>query len=226
MFGLGKKFGIAFFVLCTATQANALILDTFDYSANPLDSSLRGAGDNSTHTVPGIFSPGSTVTFDHVIDNVPSFGKSEASTVPDQGGILIFDNGSGVEATLDVTYNNLPSTPVDFTAIASAFYFDFLFFDQDFEFELTVASSDGGTSQWAKGALPPGSSGRSEVLFTDFTGNVDWSSIQTVGLTLTTDNASDLAMSEFGVIAVPAPSNIALFGLVFMGLFFASRRKV
>jgi len=243
MFNLGKKLGFAALLALSATSANAIVLDTFDYGQDNFIKSLDAADDVANGDVPVVFETWQindiNAAFGDVIYSLSSTASSAATLGFDSQtlttvstGQLAFSNDVGISGILSLQYGEFNGTPgasaIDFTTLGNYFYYDVFSIDSSFTVQIDVydttsgVGSFSGTSTAYDAASNGGLAERNYIAFNQFSGNADFTSIGQVVLTISGAAASDLAIGEFGVI--PEPATLAIFGLGLIG-FAASRKR-
>lgn len=225
MFTLGKKVGFAALLALSATSANALVLDSFNYD---VDLIADGAGtvDTATFTSVTDTTPAGDVTY--TLTNAAdanSFGGI-TTNASFSGGQLVYAEKPAVDGSLLLEYFDADATsPIDLTdaGVSTNFYFDVDFADVGFTLDITVtdAFSNTSTAQYILDHTVT-SSERVFLSFADFTGTANFALVTNIDGLVNSNPGSDLILSEVGTI--PEPATLAVFGLGLIG-FAASRRK-
>ncbi len=231
MFNITKKLGAAALIaLFTMGSASATVLDTFDYGDDNFDLSyttIAPVSDGDNFTIYDINVIGGDVMY-----TIDSIGRTGAATeiLSTATGNLDISMRSGSSLVLELFYgdfNNQFAAPIDLTeaGMNTAFYFDVLFSDIGFDVSLDVAYFDGvgvSVDSYMSSTTSIAVPTRSYIGF-DLFDFADFTQVVGVIVTLTSSQAADLQLAEFGVI--PEPSTVAIFGLALVGFAFSSRRK-
>jgi len=235
---LGKKLGFAALLAFSATSANAIVLDTFDYGDDDFNLLTIGGAElyqdalnivpilgNGENTVLNINELGGDVIYD-----LTSTGGSAGTFT--HGGNLEYNNDAAIDSGLNLFYTELTpgGAALDFTQYGDNFYFDVFFVDLAFDATITVfngdplaASPDSYSYTRSVSAVDTTVAERNYVNFAEFGATAGFfENITGVNIFFSGDTAVDIIVGEFGV--VPEPTTLAIFGLGLIG-FAASRKR-
>jgi len=247
---LGKKLGFAALLAFSATSANALVLDSFNYDNDAFSiNNIAGLGvlhvdkirattlnkNTSLVSDPNVNSFGSDVNY-KVSQSNNGFAISTAVA-----GVLDVSNASTGSSEIEILYGDLTAatatngvivnnTPLDFAVFGDAFYYDLLTLDvgttaaDDLDVTITVFDGVNYSSVELTFQERINELTRKTVAFSEFSG-ADFSNIVSVTMVLNAANGVDFQLDEIGVFSlVPEPTTLAIFGLGLIG-FAASRKR-
>ena len=147
MFTLGKKIGFAALLAFSATSANALVLDTFDYN---LDITTNGMYPVVTSTETTVLGNDALYTLTYGGATTDLSSEAFADTVNIAGisdGELAYASNGVVGSQLDITWTDLDATPGDYLDLVDgsndAIYFDLESVDLSFNLDMIVTWFDG-----------------------------------------------------------------------------------
>jgi hypothetical protein len=241
MTNLMKKLGFASLLAFGAvTSAQAMVLDTFDYSVT-LETPLATSGSTiSSAVLTGVTNTpiAGDVQYTLTATSDASFAP-RAGTLP-TGEMYLFNDDGTSNVTLEYSDANATSL-LDITdaGASNSFYFDVEFIDLGFILDLTVMDFAGNSSvvnYEQLVAIPAADpTERVYISFNDFnalavlgggTGTeANFSQVVSITAVVSGSNTgADLKISEVGT-SVPEPTTIALFGLALVGFAFNSKRK-
>lgn len=222
-------------VVAIPTVARAeYIVDNFTTPDSNTTFAITSAGTNP-YTRSDTLSTGTSMerTRDLTITSNPVFSVGGVSgwVGPDPDGM--FGNGLGVfsgrskaTTTLGYTFAN----PTDFTGIPNAgVVLTFADSDQNMPFMVTLGDTNGGTATGT--AQTMGSPGVYYIPFTELTGTVDFSQIDSLDVVINGNPGSltgtDYVLTEVKIAPVPAPAGVVLglAALPVVGLWRLRRRN-
>jgi len=201
--------------------AHAVLID--DFSDAAAVSASSGTPSDNVATASGSF-----LGTDRQLDADWISGPNSVDGDIDSGGsgLLTMSTDADTLGTLMVLWQNIGG--VDLTAAGSlnAISLGINFDDLPVDIVLDITDSSAGTGS-ATSALPGGIFGliSQDVLFASFSGSVDFSSVETIKLTLNPQfPATDLQINFIeSTFVVPEPTTLA--GLSLMGLLVVARRR-
>lgn len=203
-------------------SAAPLQIDDFSLAQGPVTSTNNNLVTNVAAT-DGSFI-GSTRTIS-TQSNGSGSPASQSSNVQIAAGVFEFASGVGVNGTGNLTYSGLGG--LDLSAY-TGFTFEDLSTDSVFDFEVDIFDSFGGVSV-ASGtfALPTPISGVNTFLaFSSFTGDADFSSVDSLLFQLGTGGATALDFSMSGIsAAIPVPPAGVFLVSALAGLGLLRRRR-
>jgi len=245
MFNLGKKLGFAALLAFSATSANAVVLDTFDYTPDDFKISTTQAGYLIEQN--GGYTFGSATDNDILVSNINPQDGDVFYELTSQGGNttsfvdgLALNNNSDSSSVLNITYGELSldsngdlvnaGIPLPFSSFGDSFYYDIAKLNvgnsssDDLDVIIEVIGLNGVAHSISDTFIANIDSLTTQyVSFASFGAVADFfDAITEVNITLTAGDDVDLRLTEFGV--VPEPTTLAIFGLGLIG-FAASRKR-
>ena len=228
-------------ILCGATIATAALVTGPQWAfAILIDNSDTGDFDNQW-TIVGqdrfiqATNPNDTLggfrKLEHI--NVSTNVPGQHSRVAVQGGNLIFDNASGLSATLRLIYdgngpiNGLNGLDLPSSGIDGKFPMDFLFADPGSDIPFVVIDTSHVFSTLTQPA--PSEPSSLNFLYADFVGGSDFTTVKQVEFFIVTENASDYQIDFIDtrsnhMIPEPIHAGLGLPGLGAMGVATTRRR--
>jgi len=251
MFNLGKKLGFAALLAFSATSANAVVLDTFDYGQ---DFAVSFATTNGSLVNNSLDTTNSTATSTLIQDfnafygdvNYTVNGFDSGFSMANENGSLILGNTTRGVSEVELFYGQLIESngsvsllddPKPFSDFGNYFYYDLQVLNvgnlatNDLDVKITVSSGALGQSKTEYSVTETytnniNSLSRQFLSFNEFYNQgasaTFFDEVVSVTVAFDVGNAVDFELTEFGVI--PEPATLAIFGLGLMG-FAASRKR-
>lgn len=233
MMNLGKKIGFATLLAFSATSANALVLDTFDYQLDITTNALIPVASSSETTLLG-FDALYTLTYGGPATDFTSTARADTvNIIGASDGELAYASAGVTASVLDITWTDLSAAPGDYLDLVgagdSAIYFDLESVDLSFNLDMVVTWFDGlGLVNTTYSTILDAASVTTPTTITyDFTNWVgaDFTQVAAFSTRISGVPDADFRISEVGTTNVPEPTTVALFGLALVGFGLSAKRK-
>jgi len=232
---LGKKLGFAALLAFSATSANALVLDTFDYE---LDILVNGT-DSSTVQATSIQT--TILGFDALYGLTYTAGAGDFSStasadtvnvIGTSDGELAYASAGQQSSVLQITWTDLDANSGDWLDLVdgenTGIYLDLEAVDLSFNLDMTVSWFDGSSViDTAFNTNVSESINAPTRVFYDFSNWTGANFTQVAAFTAVISGVpdADFRISEVGASTVPEPTTLAIFGLGLMGFAVSRKRK-